>query len=250
MALHIIGLGLSGEKDITFRGFEAVKKCEIVYLENYTSRLNCSKEDLEKFFCRKIFLATRKMVESDDNEILKNAKSRNVALLVIGDPMSATTHIDLHLRARKMGIKCEIVHNASIVSAVGIAGLQVYKFGRIASIPLHNENVESPYDALKGNLSLGLHTLFLLDLEPENGKYMKISDAIRYLLKVELRRNEKVFSEKTLCVGCARIGSESQIIKYGMTRDLLKFNFGKPVHCLVVPGKLHFMEEEVVNIWH
>jgi len=72
MALHIIGLGLSGEKDITFRGFEAVKKCEIVYLENYTSRLNCSKEDLEKFFCRKIFLATRKMVESDDNEILKN----------------------------------------------------------------------------------------------------------------------------------------------------------------------------------
>ncbi len=247
MPLYLIGLGLNNEKDITVKGLEAVKKCELVYLEGYTSVLNCTVKDLEIFYDKKIILANRKMVESDDNEILKNAKSRNVALLVIGDPMSATTHIDLHLRARKIGIKCEIIHNASIVSAVGITGLQVYKFGRIASIPMHNENVESPYDVLKGNLSLGLHTLFLLDLEPENEKYMKISDAIRYLLKVELRRNEKVFPEKTLCLGCARIGSENQLVKYGAAKELLRFDFGKPAQCLIVPGKLHFFEEEALS---
>ena len=247
MALYIVGLGLNDEKDITVKGLGVVKKCELVYLESYTSMLNCTVKDLEAFYNKKIILASRKMVESDDNKILKNAKSKNVALLVIGDPMSATTHIDLHLRARKLGINCEIIHNASIVSAVGITGLQVYKFGRIASIPLHNENVESPYDVLKGNLSLGLHTLFLLDLEPENEKYMKISDAIRYLLKVELRRNEKVFSEKTLCLGCARIGSENQLVKYGIAKELLRFDFGNPVQCLIVPGKLHFVEEEALS---
>ncbi|MBI2130203.1 diphthine synthase [Candidatus Woesearchaeota archaeon] len=249
MALYIVGLGLNGEKDITVKGLEAVKKCELAYLENYTSKLNCGIADLEKFYNKKIRPANRNLVEADSNEILNDAKSKNVALLVIGDPMSATTHIDLCLRAKRAGIKCHVIHNASVITAVGITGLQLYKFGRTASIPLHNENVESPYDVLKGNLGLGLHTLFLLDLEPENSKYMTINDAIRYLLTVELRRNEKAFSEKTLCVGCARIGSESQAIKAGTAKELLKFDFGEPVYCLIVPGKLHFVEEEALQLY-
>ena len=73
--------------------------------------------------------------------------------------------------------------------------------------------------------------------------------AIRYLLKIEIKKNEKVFSEKTICVGCARIGSEKQVIKAGAAKELLKFDFGNPVHCLIVPGKLHFMEQEGLNIW-
>ena len=249
MPLYFIVLGLSNEKDISINGLEAVKKCDIVYLENYTSILNCKKEDLEKLYSKKIILARRSLVEADNNEIIENAKAKNVAFLVIGDPFAATTHIDLFLRAKKEGIKCNVVHNASIASAVGITGLQVYKFGKITSIPLENENIETPYDVLKGNLSLGSHTLFLLDLNPDEEKFMSVNDAIRYLLKVELKRNERIFSEKTLCVGCARIGSESQVIKAGSAKDLLKFNFGKPVHCLIVPGKLHFMEEGALELY-
>ena len=249
MTLYFIGLGLGNEKDITVNGLEAVKKCDAVYLESYTSILNCKKEDLEKFYGKKIVLARRNLVEEDENEIIENAKIKNVAFLVAGDPLVATTHIDLFLRAKKEEIKIHVIHNASITNAVGVTGLQVYKFGKTTSIPLENGNVEAPYDALKDNLSLGLHTLFLLDLNPEEQKFMSINDAIRYLLKVELKRNEKIISEKTLCIGCARIGSENQIVKAGAAKDLLKFNFGKPVHCLIVPGKLHFMEEEGLKLW-
>lgn len=249
MPLYFIGLGLGNEKDITINGLEAVKKCDLVYLESYTSVLNYPKEALEKFYGKKIILARRSMVEADDNEIVENAKTKNVAFLVAGDPLAATTHIDLYLRAKKEGIKCHIIHNSSILTAVGVTGLQLYKFGKTTSIPLENENVEAPYDVLKGNLSLGLHTLFLLDLNPEEEKFMTVNDAIRYLLRVELKRNEKIFSEKTLCVGCARVGSESQVIKAGSAKELLKFDFGKPVHCLIVPGKLHFMEEEALNLY-
>ena len=249
MPLYFIGLGLNNEKDVTINGLEAIKKCDLIYLENYTSILNCTKEDLEKFYNKKIILARRSIVEADNNEILENAKTKNVAFLVAGDPFAATTHIDLFLRAKKERVKCDIIHNSSIVSAVGITGLQVYKFGKTTSIPLENENVEAPDDILKGNLSLGLHTLFLLDLNPEEEKFMMINDAVRYLLKVELKRNERIFSEKTLCGGCARIGSENQVIKAGTAKDLLKFNFGKTVHCLIVPGKLHFMEEEALKIF-
>lgn len=247
MTLYFIGLGLSNEKDITINGLEAIKKCDAIYLESYTSVLNCTKEDLEKFYGKKIIPARRSLVEADDNEIISNAKTKNVAFLVAGDPFAATTHIGLLLRAKKEGIKCDVIHNSSIISAVGITGLQVYKFGKTTSIPFENENVESPYDVLKDNLSLELHTLFLLDLSPEEEKFMAVNDAIRYLLKVELKRNQKAFSEKTFCVGCARIGSENQIIKSGAARELLKFNFGRPAHCLIVPGKLHFMEEEALG---
>ena len=38
---------------------------------------------------------------------------------------SATTHSDLILRARIKGIKVEVIHNASIMSAVACCGLQV-----------------------------------------------------------------------------------------------------------------------------
>ena len=249
MPLYFIGLGLNNEKDISVNGLEAIKKCDIVYLENYTSILNCKKEDLEKFYGKKIILARRNLVEADENEIVENAKTKNVAFLVAGDPFAATTHIDLFLRAKKEGIKCNVMHNSSIISAVGVTGLQVYKFGKITSIPLENENIETPYDALKGNLSLGMHTLFLLDLNREEEKFMSVNDAIRYLLKVELKRNERIFSEKILCIGCARLGIENQVIKAGSAKDLLKHNFGKPVHCLIVPGKLHFMEEESLKLW-
>ena len=250
MPLYFIGLGLNNEKDITVNGLEAVKKCDLVYLENYTSILNCTKEQLEKFYNKKIIPARRSLVEAEDNEIIKNAKSKTVSFLVAGDPLAATTHIDLWIRAKKEGIKCHILHNSSILTAVGVTGLQLYKFGKITSIPLENENIEAPYDAMKGNLSLGLHTLFLLDLNPEDEKFMTVNDAIRYLLKVELKRNEKIFSEKTFCVGCARVGSENQLIKCGVAKDLLKFDFGKPVHCLIVPGKLHFIEEEALKMFH
>ena len=249
MALYFIGLGLNNEKDITVNGLEAIKKCDLVYLENYTSILNCSKEDLEKFYGKKIILANRHMVEADDNDIIRNAKTKNVAFLVIGDVFGATTHVDLLLRAKKEGIKTIIIHNSSILTAVGVTGLQLYKFGKTTSIPLDNDNVEAPYDVLKGNLSLGLHTLFLLDLKPDEEEFMSVNDAIRFLLRVELKRNEKIFSEKTLCVGCARIGSDNQLIKAGTAKELLKFDFGKPVHCLIVPGNIHFMEEEALGLY-
>lgn len=44
--LYFIGLGLGNEKDITVRGLEAVKSCEKVFLENYTSVLGVEPKKL------------------------------------------------------------------------------------------------------------------------------------------------------------------------------------------------------------
>lgn len=44
--LYVIGLGLSDEEDITVKGLKAVKSCERIYLEAYTSILMVDKERL------------------------------------------------------------------------------------------------------------------------------------------------------------------------------------------------------------
>jgi len=250
MALYLIGLGLYDEKDISIRGLEIVKKADVVYLENYTSIVNATKERFESFFGKKVILADRGMVEHRaEDTILKDARDKKTVFLVCGDPFVATTHTDLFLRARKKSIDTEIVHNASIISAIAVTGLQAYKFGKITSIPLENDNVETPYEILSANIKNGMHTLFLLDFQLEE-RFLTVSDAIRYLLKVEMKRNEKVFTEKAMCLGVARVGYPSQIIKYGTAKELLKLDFGKPVHSLIVPStKLHFMEEEMLRVW-
>lgn len=81
----------------------------------------------EKFYGRELLLADRDLVEQGSEEILKNADVEDVALLVVGDPFSATTHTDLFLRAKTSGIPCQVIHNASILNAVGCCGLQVLK---------------------------------------------------------------------------------------------------------------------------
>lgn len=250
MALFLIGLGLGGAKDITLRGLELVEKADKVYLENYTSVLQCSVKELEKTIGKKVELANRELVEQKaETTILQAARDGDAALLVIGDPLVATTHIDLVQRARKAKIPVEIVHNASIVSAIGSTGLQVYKFGKTTSIPFPDKErlAETPYQVLAENKKIGAHTLLLLDLRPEEKKFMTVNDAIDYLLKLELKLTGKVFTRDTLCIGVARLGAKDQLIKAGTAKDLAKVDFGKPVHCLIVPGTMHFMEEEFVQ---
>lgn len=247
--LYIIGIGLNDEKDITVKGLEAVKKCSEIYLETYTSIMQVPIEKLEEFYSKKIIKATRTLIENDSARILDKAKTNNVALLVIGDALSATTHTDLILRAKENKIDVEVIHNASVLNAVGITGLQLYKFGKTTSIPFEEGNyaIETPYDVLKDNLKIGYHTLLLLDLRPSENKFMTISQAIHYLLKIELKRNEKVISDSTNMIGVAKLGSRDQKIKYGKARDLLRENFGNAPFCLIVPGKLHFMEEDFLK---
>ena len=247
--LYLIGLGLSDAKDITVKGLEAVKKCTRIYLEDYTSLLQCTKEDLEEFYGKPIILADREKVEKQSDEILTNADKEDVALLVIGDAMGATTHIDFILRAKEKNIKVQIIHNASILNAVGTVGLQLYKYGKTTSIVFPEENwlPETPYDTIKMNQSNGLHTLCLLDIKKDQNRFMSVPQAIETLLKIENKRQEKVFTEDTFCIGCARIGHNTELIITGTAKELQNKDFGAPVHCMIVPGKMHFMEEDALK---
>lgn len=251
MALYIIGIGLSTEKDVSVKGLEIIRKCDKIYLENYTSLLQCSIQDLEKLYGKKITLADRTLTEQKEEQIVEEAKKKEVAFLVVGDPFSATTHIELFKSAREKNVPVKVVHNASILTAAGITGLQLYKFGRTASIPFMEEHpdLETPYNVLKENQKQGLHTLFLLDLKPEQNKFMAVNEALEILEKIEERKKENLIKKDTLVVGCARLGSDGYVIKAGPLEKIKKSDFGKPPHSVIIPGKIHFMEEEVLKFY-
>ena len=240
MTLYLIGLGLCNQDDLTLRGLEAIKKCSLIYFENYTSVLQCAKEDIEKLTKKKITEANREQIENNAEQIIKKAEKENVAILVIGDPMGATTHINFLIEAKKRNIKIEVIHNASILTAVGITGLQLYKFGKTTSMPFADS--DAPIQAIKDNQKSNLHTLILLDLVPEKKQFLTISEATQRL--------KKAITEKTIIIAAARIGCPEQIIKAGTLRDIQKVNFGKPPFCLIIPApKLHFVEEEALVLW-
>ena len=252
MTLYLIGLGLNDEKDISLKGLEAVKKCKYVFLENYTSILQCEVKTLEQLYNRPITLADRELVENKSAEIIDKAKNYDVAFLVIGDPMAATTHINLMLEAKKKDVPVKVINNASILNAAGITGLQLYKFGKTTSIPFFEEfvQVEAPYNAIKENQKAGLHTLVLLDLDPSTERFMTVNDAADILFRMEEQKQESVFTDETPVIGCARLGSDNFVIKIAKAGDLLGTDFGKPPHCLIIPAKeLHFMEEEALKQW-
>ncbi len=238
--LFLIGLGLSC-RDLSINALECLKHCSKAYLENYTSLLPCALEELESLTGLKVQPVKREFVE-DGESLLGEAARENVALIVVGDVFTATTHAALYLEAVKKGVPVKVFHNASVMTAVSITGLELYKFGRTTSIPFKNERVDTPYRVLRENQRLGLHTLLLLDLDVENEKFMTVWDALNYLLS-------KGFGEGELCVGCARLGRDDFKVKAGSAEELLKADFGEPPHCLVVPGKLHFLEEEALKLW-
>ena len=251
MTLYIIGIGLSTEKDITLRGLEVIRKCDKIYLENYTSLLQCSVQDLEKLYGKKVIPADRATAEQKDEQIVAEAKTKDIAFLVVGDPFSATTHIEMFKLAKEKKVPVQVVHNASVLTAVGITGLQLYKFGKTTSIPFLEDHpqLETPYNVLKENQAQGLHTLFLLDLKPDQDKFMTVNQALEILEKIEARKKEKLIGKDTLVIGCARLGSEDALIKAGPLEKVKKNPFGKAPHCLVIPGKMHFTEEEMVKTY-
>ncbi len=249
--LTFIGLGLYSAEDISLRGLKAIERADRVYMEAYTSRLMGSDtEDMERVFGKRPEILKREDVETK-REFIEEARTEDIAFLTAGDPMVATTHSEIRLDALKRGIKVRIIHGASIITAAaGLLGLQAYKFGKTGSIPYPERNFRpvTPYRLLLDNIGMGLHTLFLLDIK-EDGRYMSPSEAVALLLDMGRELKDGTFNERSTVCAVSRAGSESPGIWCGRAEDALNRDFGAPLHCIVVPGKMHFMEEEAVDFF-
>jgi diphthine synthase len=233
MTFNLIGTGLN-EKSITLEALELIKKSAKVYLENYTVDFPYEKVKLEKVIDKKIEELPREKVESED--FIKQAKKEDISLLVYGDSLSATTHSELILSCKKNKIPFRIVHNASVLTAIAETGLQLYKFGKTASMPTWKENwkPESFTDLIKQNLSIQAHTLLLVDIAlPMEKSKQQLTETFK---------NQNIQIEKIIV--CSNLGNKSELI-YDKIENIS--NKVKQPFCFIIPSKLHFLEEEYLK---
>jgi len=236
--LYLIGLGLNKDGISSF-GLAMAKKCKKVYLENYTVDFPYTKHQLEEVIGKKIIDADRKFVE--DLKIIDEAAKLDVGLLVYGSPLTATTHITLLQEAKASGIRTKIIYSASVFDAVAETGLQLYKFGKIASMPAWNpaENYEpdSFMKIVQENQSMKAHSLILVDIG------LEFPDALK-----QLEESAKEYEIKlNKIVVCQVLGTQDRKISYKTIEEFREFSGVRKPYCLIIPSKLHFMEKEVLE---
>ena len=228
--LYLIGLGLN-ENGISREGILAIEKCQRVYLENYTVDFPYELSELE--LSDSMIKLARGEVESE--KLINEAKDEDVALLVYGSPLFATTHISLILDAEKQGVKTKVIYAASVFDAIAETGLQLYKFGKISSMPAWTEKnkPDSFIDVIKQNQSIGAHSLLLVDVG------LPLKNAIEQLEKSALKKKFKLGK----IVLCRKMGTKKSSIFYASSAELKKLNVKSPF-CFIIPAELHFLEED------
>ena len=236
MALYLIGLGLN-MKSITREGREAIDKCKKIYLENYTVDFPYKMGPFSEIIGKKFEEADRKKVES--LELVDEAKKKDVALLVYGSPLTATTHITLMAEAKRMHVKCRVILNASIFDAVAMTGLQLYKFGKVTSMPAwkHNYSPDSFMDIVKQNMSMLAHSLILIDIG------LDFREAL-----TQLEKSAKIHDVKLgKLVICQSMGTKQARVYYKDISELKELREMFKPYCIIIPSKMHFAEKEFLE---
>lgn len=237
---YLIGSGIYDENDISLRAVEKLKKCDKIYFESYTNTSNINIRKLSNIVGKEIVELNREQTES--GEFLNEAKSKEIALIVPGDPLNATTHISLIIQCKEQKIEHQIIHASGILSAVAESGLSSYRFGETTTIPWPRKdyNPKSFVNIIEKNSKSNLHTLLLLDTQPQ----MSIQQAMEIILSTKTKK----ITNKTKFIAISALGSEKPTIVYETTEKLLGMQFEAFPQSLIMPAKLNHIEEEMVNL--
>ncbi len=244
--LAFVGLGLGDERDLGARALDALRASGAVFAEEYTAVAAPGAIDrLAHALGHPIRRLSRAELESE-TPILDALRGHDrVALVVVGDPFAATTHVSLRLAAERTGHTWRYYPNASVLTAAaGFLGLTPYRFGRTVSLPFPAPGFRprSPFDRIVENRERGLHTLVLLDLAPDGGRFLTAHDGLADLREMDPEAER--LPEHALVAVVARLGRDDVAGYVGSFGAMRAADFGPPLHAIVVPAPdLHFEEE-------
>jgi diphthine synthase len=243
--LAFVGLGLGDERGLSARAWEVLRAADEVFAEEYTAV--APEGTLERISAElklRVQPLDRAAVESETPLLAALDRSARVALIVVGDPFAATTHVALRLAAEAAGHGWSYVPNASILTAAaGWLGFIHYRFGRTVSLPFPSPGFapRSPLEQVAGNRERGLHTLLLLDLRPDEGRYLRAHEALGILR--ERDPDGAVLPVAAPVAVAARVGRPDAAGWLGPMDELARLDFGAPPHVVIVPApELHFEE--------
>ena len=277
--LLLVGMGMGQLEGMTQEAMHAASAADHRRYEAYTALW--PEAELARLEARigPIQRIMRPEVEEPD-ELLTLATTSLVALLVVGDPLQATTHVDLQLRALGAGVECHVFHGLSITTLVtGAVGLSNYKFGRQTTFtyPYGGWVATSPLEVVAVNWAQNLHTLALLDLDPTgqgtgDQRPMTPSDAahamrLMWEKLIDLDANEPPMEDvvqasrhamierylqqsidEVPVVLCSDMGTPDQTMVTTTVGGLDQERGGR-LNCLVFPASTGDIEEKALARW-
>ena len=247
--LYLVGIGLK-PKHLTLEALEILKNCDQVFLESYTSEYSEGlNEELEELIGKKFLVLGRKGVEQQFESALISAKKNNIALMIFGNALTATTHLQILLDAKEKGIKYKVIPGISITNVVAESGLDEYKFGRTITLcyPEKDFEPESFYDQLLENQKIGLHTLALLDIKKDEKpeRLMNCKEGIELLEKIKSKREDTVIFEYVALLGMVNEAQKIIVGKENISKSKeIKELFPQS---LIVIGKTNEKEKEALE---
>jgi diphthine synthase len=250
--LWFVGLGLSDERGLSARAWEALRASDAVFAEEYTAVAPEGTVDRVAAELRHpVHRLDRSLLESERPILDALGRSPRVALIVVGDPFAATTHVALRLAVERAGHSWRYLPNASILTAAaGFLGLMHYRFGRTVSLPFPAPGFapRSPVEQIASNRERGLHSLVLLDLRPEDGRFLSGAEALSLLRERDPEGTTVPVNAPVAVV--ARVGRDDAGAWFGPLEELAQGEFGPPMHAVVVPApELHFEESAALELY-
>lgn len=246
--LFIVGLGLS-EKEIPIGTIEVCKNCEL-YIDRFTSRVDDKVSDhITELTGKRLTELTRQDMEEDAKEIVSRAATKDVAILVGGDPLMATTHKILYIEAERQKVKTEIVHaNSIITTAIGESGLDFYRFGAPCTIPKWTTHYSpiSFYEKIEANMLNKNHTILLLDYDAKNRVTLDIKDAIAALEKADAHYKKGIINSKTKIIILHNMSLEDCKTILTTIEKAKTLELGG-VNIIILPAILTDIEKEAVE---
>lgn len=244
---RLIGLGLN-PRQLTLEALHAIQASEKVYIENYTSKFaEGDLKKLEAIIQKPIHALQRKDVEDFSEQFLEEAKIHHIALLIFGNPLTATTHISLLEYCKQEKIIYEVIPGISIFNYRGICGLDEYRFGRTTTFVFPREGDEplSPFDVILKNKEAGLHTHCLFDLHPDQQRFMSVDEAIGFMKRAAKARD--ISTQDWIAVGLAGMGNPKQIVRAGKLDFLEKQIWNIFPQSMIVCGNLQEYERDALE---
>jgi len=242
---YLISLGLKPEQ-LTIEALNAMKACTELYFDSYTSKYSEGRiAELEKIAGTKIAPLQRAEIEEGFGKKLKDAKKRNIALLVVGNALFATTHMQLLIDCANLKVPYKFIPGISLTNYLGLTGLSNYRFGETVSIVMPEPNYapESFYDKIVRNHKNNLHTLCLLDIK--NGRPASVRDSLARLLEIEKNRKQKIIKD-ALVIIISALGSKEQSILAGKAEELMQKKFATPAS-IIICSKLSENEKHALK---
>lgn len=278
--LLLVGMGPGSVAAMTQEALEAATSATHRRYEAYTALWPEHELKSLESIIGPIKKVMRPEVEQPE-ELFALASTSLVALLVVGDPLQATTHVDLQLQAIERGIECRVFHGISVTTLVtGAIGLSNYRFGRQTTLtyPYGGWVATSPMETIAMNQFTGLHTLALLDLDPTgqgtgsqqpmapedavrsiemmcnkisdgfDGRVFENENPVDMLMKSALAAMVNTDINAMRVILCSDMGTSEQNI-ITTTVGALSAQRGGRLNCLVFPATTGEVEEKAVLRW-